>query len=101
MKSFEHIEKMERIMDRQAEVLRDLNAALDAMESGNEDYNSLVNYYYSEQRDMDMEDDNKGLIPQNIKRGVLSEDAVYNLMSDYYETGIKMLEVATKVFKNR
>ena len=38
----------------------------------------LEQYYQSGQWLYDYELDEKGLIPQNIKRGVLSQDAVYD-----------------------
>ncbi|WP_373724303.1 DUF4298 domain-containing protein, partial [Bacteroides heparinolyticus] len=34
-----------------------------------------------------------------VKCGVLSEDAVYNMIGDNYDTAVRMLEVATGILK--
>ena len=39
----------------------------------------LEGYYGSEEWKKDFEDDEKGLLPKELKRGVLSEDGIYNL----------------------
>ena len=41
-------------------------------------------YYENEEWKKDYEDDEKGLIPNIIKRGILSEDGIYNLLENYY-----------------
>ena len=47
---------------------------------------SCLNKYYTGRLwRLDFEADEKGLLPKRLKRGVLSEDAVYNLLSDYEE----------------
>ncbi len=99
MKSFEHIEKMEAIMNSHEEIIKKLEDDLDFIENHQEDYNSLIEYYFSEQRNQDLEDDKNGIIPKTMSRGVLSEDLIYDLMSDYYDLGIRMLEVSAKILK--
>ena len=42
----------------------------------------LTDYYANGQWMRDYEADEKGEIPRNLKRGVLSEDAVYDLLSE-------------------
>lgn len=99
MKSFEHIEKMETIMNSHEDIIKKLDDDLDFIENHQEDYNSLIEYYFSEQRNQDLEDDKNGIIPKTMSRGVLSEDLIYDLMSDYYDLGIRMLEVSAKILK--
>lgn len=41
---------------------------------------TLVQYYESGQWLRDYELDEKGLLPQNLKRGVLAQDAVYDFL---------------------
>lgn len=41
---------------------------------------ALIRYYESEQWRKDYELDEKGLLPQDLKRGVLSQDAVYGFL---------------------
>ena len=42
----------------------------------------LIQYYESEQWKMDYAADERGELPADLKRGVLSEDGVYNLLND-------------------
>ena len=45
----------------------------------------LTSYYESGQWLQDFEADERGELPKNLKRGVLSEDGVYNLLSEFKE----------------
>ncbi len=99
MKKYEKLIEMEQILNNHEELVRDLNLILEKIEKESENYKSLIDYYYSEERNNDLEDDNNNLIPKTISRGVLSEDSIYNLMVDYYDTGIRMLEIGTKILK--
>ena len=42
----------------------------------------------------DFEADEAGLLPKDLKRGVLSEDAVYGLLSDYDALEKQLLELS-------
>ncbi|MCZ6111823.1 DUF4298 domain-containing protein [Campylobacter ureolyticus] len=55
--------------------------------------------YYGKQRNDDLEADRKGEIPTDLKRAVLSEDEIYNMMIDYRESAIEMIEIATKMLR--
>lgn len=99
MKDYSHITEMEKIMDNHNEKIEKLNDLLDYLKDNMGNFEKLLDYYYSDQRYQDLKDDEEGLIDQNLKRGVLSEDAIYDLISEYYECNIKMLEIATRYFK--
>ena len=101
MAGYEHITKMEEIMDTEAEKLAQLNALLDYFTQNADRYQSLVNYYYSDQRSQDLEDDAAGRIPQTLKRGVLSEDGIWNLMGEHYDTAMQMMETGLAMLKAR
>lgn len=45
----------------------------------------LSDYYGSEVWKQDFADDEAGLLPKDLKRGVLSEDGLWNLLSDRQE----------------
>ncbi|MBQ6371847.1 MAG: DUF4298 domain-containing protein, partial [Oscillospiraceae bacterium] len=52
---------------------------------------SLSGYYGSEEWKEDLADDAAGLLPPDLKRGVLSEDGIYNALEDFKElTGQKL-----------
>ena len=42
----------------------------------------LIQYYESKQWKIDYSADGRGELPADLKRGVLSEDGVYNLLND-------------------
>ena len=44
----------------------------------------LERYYKSKNWKKDFEDEEKGLIPNIISKGILSEDGIYNLLDNYY-----------------
>ena len=46
---------------------------------------ALEGYYLSDDWKQDFSDDEAGLLPPDLKRGVLSEDGIYNLIETYRE----------------
>jgi hypothetical protein len=48
-----------------------------------EDIAELSKYYSSELWKMDLAADEAGILPPDLKRGVLSEDGIWNLLADY------------------
>ncbi|NLK67286.1 MAG: DUF4298 domain-containing protein [Campylobacteraceae bacterium] len=100
MKDFSHITKFENILNTYGENLQELNKALNEIKELIPKYQSLIEYYYSEQRDKDLSADEKGEIPEKLNRGVLSEDAIYNTILDSQDTAIKMLEIAILMLKS-
>ena len=51
-------------------------------EDRREDYEALKSYMDSGQWLKDFEADEKGKLPANLKRGVLSEDGLYDLLAE-------------------
>ena len=73
---------MERKLNRVSRAVRRLSAALDDYAKVQDDLHELEAYYGSEDWKQDFADDEKGLLPSDLKRGVLSEDAIWNLLED-------------------
>ena len=82
MKQIERITYMEQILDKATEAVSSLSEALEKYSAVQNKLQELSAYYSSEQWRQDFDDDSAGKIPQDLKRGVLSEDAVYNLLAD-------------------
>ena len=82
MEQIERITYMEQILDEATEAVSSLSEALEKYSAVQDKLQELVAYYSSEQWRQDFDDDSAGKIPSNLKRGVLSEDAVYNLLAD-------------------
>ena len=76
---------MELRMERAAKAVMELSAALENYQAVQEDLAELERYYGSEEWKQDYADDEAGLLPADLKRGVLSEDGIWNLLSDASE----------------
>lgn len=83
MKQIERIERMERNLEQALHAIRGLNDALDDYETAQEALHELESYYGSETWKRDFADDEQGWLPSGLKRGVLSEDAIWNVLEDY------------------
>lgn len=80
MNQIERIQHMERILDEAAESVQTLTEALERYRALKPRIAELEAYYASPQWMKDYEDDEAGKLPQALKRGVLSEDAIYHLL---------------------
>ncbi len=85
MKQIERIKEMEGRLERAAAAVMDMSAALDKYEAVQEDIKALRKYYDSRQWKQDYADDEAGRLPADLKRGVLSEDGIWNLLEDVCE----------------
>ena len=82
MEQIQRIRHMEELLDRTAQAVSDLEAALDGYASVQHELRELTDYYEGPQWRRDFEADEQGKLPADLKRGVLSEDAVYDLLTD-------------------
>ena len=85
MEQIERIRHMEQLFDFASESITELSMTLDKYEKVQEAIVTLPNYYSSVEWKQDFADDEAGLFPKNLKRGVLSEDGIWNLFSDWRE----------------
>ncbi|GGI65915.1 MULTISPECIES: DUF4298 domain-containing protein [Enterococcus] len=99
MEDYRHIVEQEKTLNAYEVKLKELSQLLDFFEENRPGFQALMDYYTSEQRMHDLEDDHSGRLPEGLHRGVLSEDLIYNCYSDYREQSIRMLEIATHFFK--
>ena len=101
MEQIERIQHFESLLDRVAPVLKNLGEALDAVEAVQEDVKELSAYYESDEWRDDFETDEAGKLPADLKRGVLSEDGIYDVLSDHYTLTIRLLDTVSSILKNR
>ena len=78
----DRIIQMERHMDRASAAVMELSAALDKYEEAQASIAALSDYYGSDDWKRDFADDEAGRLPATLKRGVLSEDGIWNLLDD-------------------
>ena len=80
MTDIERITDMEQCFDRVDRALRALEEAVDTITSLEDDILKLDDYYSGDEWKADFRSDELGLLPQDLKRGVLSEDAIWDLL---------------------
>ena len=95
MEQIERIREMENCLDASEKAIRELSEALSAFEEIQPQFRQLNDYYGSDQWMQDYSDDEAGELPQDLKRGVLSEDAVYDLITENRELLVRMLRLVT------
>ena len=83
MKQIERIGRMEQNLERVIHAAKGANDGLDENEAVQEALRELEAYYGSDTWKQDFEDDEQGKLPKNLKRGVLSEDAIWNVLEDH------------------
>ncbi len=93
----ERIKQMEHCLDRASQAVRRLSAALDEYADAQDALRQLSDYYGSEAWKQDIADDSEGRLPQDLKRGVLSEDAVWNLLEDVSDLKERMREFVADI----
>ena len=76
-KQIERIKLMEKHLECASEAVARLSDALEDYAGAQESLKALESYYGH--------DDEMGLLPPDLKRGVLSEDGIWNLLSDASE----------------
>ena len=96
MEQIERITYMEQILDETTEAVSSLSEALEKYAVIKDKLQELAAYYSSEQWRQDFDDDSAGKIPGDLKRGVLSEDAVYNLLADVTRLENQMKELTSQ-----
>ena len=101
MEQLERIQKMEGHLNKYAQVLEDAQKALEQLEQSQTEYIQLRDYYTGQDFFDDLEYSNSPEFPENIACGVLSEDAVYDLMGEHFETAISLLDLSSSMLKER
>ena len=100
MQEIKRIQKMEQALDEVATVHKALVAALTEFSSKQEQLAELSNYYGSQDYHHDLTMDENGQLPSDLKRGVLSQDTVYDLITDLHELADDMHRVADGIIGN-
>ena len=100
MEQIERIQEMENCLDASEKAIRELSEALSAFEEVQPLYRKLSDYYGSGLWRQDFEDDEAGKLPKDLKRGVLSEDAVYDLITENREVMVRMLKLITAAMES-
>ncbi len=96
MEQIERIKTMEQHLDRASQAVMKLSAALDDYAEVLTSIRELEKYYGSDDWKQDFADDEQGLLPQELKRGVLSEDGIWNVLTDNQDLHARMKTIVSK-----
>ena len=81
MKQIERIQYMENLLDYVIELRKEQNINSQKSARIQEAIRILAEYYGSDDWKRDFADDEAGILPKDLKRGVLSEDGIWNVLS--------------------
>ena len=95
-KTIDRVTKMENILDDLIIVVEKSDKAMNELADCLKNLNTLKKYYQSQYM-KDVMTDKRHEIPQDLKRGVLSEDAVETLLIDLFELSNKMAKLSKKI----
>ena len=80
MKQIERIQYMENLLDFVIETRKEQHTNQEKSARIQEALRILAEYYGSDEWKQDFADDEAGRLPKDLKRGVLSEDGLWNLL---------------------
>ena len=81
MNQIQRIEYMERVLDFVIDARKEQHAIQEKSARIQEAIRILAEYYASDDWKRDFADDEAGILPKDLKRGVLSEDGIWNVLS--------------------
>ena len=96
MENIERIEEMEQKFNQAFDAIRKMETAFEHYESTQENIRQLNAYLGSKAWKDDLYADEAGILPVNLKRGVLSEDGIWNLLADWHELKERMAQLVCK-----
>lgn len=97
MKQIERIKQMEEGLEQVKQSVTELSAAIDKCETVAPLLQSLKDYYGSDFWKQDFADDEAGHLPSDLKRGVLSEDGIWNVLDDCRHLAERMQKLAESI----
>ena len=98
-RQLERIKAMEAALDLSRDATDQLSEAIAAQVDALDRLRELSAYYGSQQWFQDCEADERGKLPEDLKRGVLSEDLAYEALVAARESALAALEVATAILR--
>lgn len=91
-KAVERITGMEEIFDRSSALISQLEKQISEFEKLQSDIQKLEAYYTGKEWKNDLGLDEAGELPEDLKRGVLSEDGIYDLLEKNKEMLLRIKE---------
>ena len=92
----ERVKKMEELLDKVTPKVKAFEQSLTNLNSAFDDI-KILNEYYKKEWKEDYEADEQGKIPKDLKRGVLSQDTLFDLLGKINEFEQDMTELNNKI----
>ena len=100
MNRIERIEAMEALLNETGDAVETLANALEDYAAAQAKIQKLSRYYGSDSWYADRDADDEGKLPEDLKRGVLTEDLVFDVLTGNRDNALRMLEIATQILKS-
>ena len=100
MKRIDRIKAMENILNESNGMLKEVRAALEKYRALQPKIEELDLYYGSKEWFRDLKEDEEGKLPADLKRGVLSEDGIFEMLIENREALENMLDLAQEFIRN-
>jgi len=95
----EFVRSAEQDFDTAVAAIAKLGKALDEFEGAQPAIARFAAYYGSSQWFDDLDADEAGAFPADLKRGILTEDLPFDALEDHHALALRMLEIATRALK--
>ncbi len=99
-KNIDRIKEMENILNKHSIIIEEFSHCLDKFKASQDDYEKLSNYYSSQAWFDDLKISESKDFPKDINCGVLSEDAVFDLIGENFEIAKQLLDLANRILQN-
>ena len=97
----ERVQQMEARLNTLHDLVKSADHAVEALAAALPDFAQLFAYYYDVTWREDHAADTRCEVPQDMPRGVLSKDAVWELMTTLRELSDRMTEVSEEALRER
>ena len=88
---------MEGLLDTALEAVSEMSAAMGKYAEAQDAISTLDGYYGSREWKQDCEADESGKLPAALKRGILSQDGIWNMLADVRELNDAIVRMAEKL----
>lgn len=93
------IKKMEQLLNQSTNMIQEFSDVFERFLQCQEEIEQLKQYYGSTEWYEDLEAYDNRQLPKDLKCGVLSEDLIYDMLTEYHKLAIQMLEIGTGIVK--
>ncbi|MBP5718986.1 MAG: DUF4298 domain-containing protein [Abditibacteriota bacterium] len=100
MTQIERIQHMEAVLNEVQDGIAQLNTAAEHYLELLPKIRELSAYYGSPEWNRDFDDDRAGKLPDDLKRGVLSEDDVYDTLTDHRDILRQLLSLVSAYIRS-